>query len=246
VISIRVGGDPALRFLKGGPSCWNGLSSPTELHLAARSLEEHDELGGNLHRRVPAQILLDKRQSEIETGGDARGSADRSIADIERIGLNPDFGKRRRELIGDRPMSGDMASVQEASGGEQKGAAADRSVASRPGRLAAQPSDKRRRRKNVGRVQAAGDKERINPIGRRIVNCPVWKETDARGASHRPLLRADHNEPIARFRNLQVRFGEHIERAADIEQLHARHSDNRNRCEPSARVAFRRKMSEFV
>jgi hypothetical protein len=43
-MGIRVGGDPPLHFLQGGPAGRNGLSPPAELHLAAGSLEEHDEL----------------------------------------------------------------------------------------------------------------------------------------------------------------------------------------------------------
>src|ERR1700759_5031959 len=104
---MRVSGDPALHFLKGGPACWHGPSSSAELHLAAGSLEEHNELRSNLHRHVAAEILLDKSQSEVETGGDARCGANPPVADIERIRLDPDPGKRCRESIGDRPMSRD-------------------------------------------------------------------------------------------------------------------------------------------
>src|ERR1700759_1869068 len=122
---MRVSGDPALHFLKGGPACWHGPSSSTELHLAAGSLEEHNELRSNLHRHVATEILLDESESEVETGGDARCGANPPAADIERIRLDLDLGKRCRESIGDRPMSRDAAPVQEPSGGEQKGAATD-------------------------------------------------------------------------------------------------------------------------
>jgi hypothetical protein len=127
------------------------------------------------HRHVTPQILLD----EIEAGGDSCRGPDRSIADIQRIGLDPDFRKCCRETIRDRPMRRDIPPVEEPGASEQEGTAADRSVASRSGRLAAQPSYKRWRRSNVGRVRAAGDDKRVNSIRSRIVNCPVWKEAYA-------------------------------------------------------------------
>ena len=107
MISIGVGGDPPLHLLKSGSPGWNGLASPTEDCIwPPGRLKNMTSCAATLHRDdLPAQILLDKSQGEIETGGDARrgqcGSVHRGR--IERIELSPDFERRRGELIGDPP-----------------------------------------------------------------------------------------------------------------------------------------------
>jgi hypothetical protein len=68
-----------------------------ELRLAARSLEEDDEVACHGQGRGTAQILFHQRQRQIDAGRYARRRPDRTITHEDRVALDP----RGREAPGE-------------------------------------------------------------------------------------------------------------------------------------------------
>ena len=71
----RVGGDEALHLLQHRAARRQRCALAAKLHLAPGPLKEHDELARHFHGGVAPQILLHKRQRQVEASGDARGAS---------------------------------------------------------------------------------------------------------------------------------------------------------------------------
>ena len=64
MLEFRIRRDPALDLLQYRTS-GGRLALAAELELAARALEEHDQLCGDAPRDLAAEIFLDQRERQI-------------------------------------------------------------------------------------------------------------------------------------------------------------------------------------
>ena len=65
MLEFRIRRDPALDLLQYRTSGGARLALAAELELAARALEEHDQLCGDAPRDLAAEIFLDQRERQI-------------------------------------------------------------------------------------------------------------------------------------------------------------------------------------
>ena len=138
-----------------------------ELRLAARALQEDDEMAGHRQGELAAEILLDQRQRQIDSGGDAGRGPDVAVADEDRIGLQVHGGKAAGEFGAAPPVRHGATAIEQAGGGQQEGAAADRRGPPRRLRPRLDPADQLP--VLAGRIDAgaAGDDQRVQGPARR-------------------------------------------------------------------------------
>jgi hypothetical protein len=97
------------------------LHQPRELRLAARPSLMHDELLRGVACDLRAEIVLDEREREVDTGRDARGGPDLAIADEDAIGLECHVRIAPPEMLRAAPVRRRAAAVQPSGLGQEKG-----------------------------------------------------------------------------------------------------------------------------
>ena len=63
-------GDPLLHLAQRRAPRQLSLQLGAELRLAARAAQEHHQVPGDVQRRLPADVLLDQRQGQVDARGD--------------------------------------------------------------------------------------------------------------------------------------------------------------------------------
>src|SRR5260370_10260216 len=80
------------------------LEQGAELRLAARALEEDDEMARHAQGDRAAEILLDQSQRQVDAGGAAGRGPDLSLAQEDRVGLDDDSRVAPLQRIAGPPM----------------------------------------------------------------------------------------------------------------------------------------------
>ena len=81
---------------------------------------DHQGLGG-LARDILPQILCDERQGKVDPRRDARRGPDRSLADKDAVGLDPDLGIALLQFSAAGPVCGGALAVQQTGLSQQLG-----------------------------------------------------------------------------------------------------------------------------
>lgn len=185
--------------------------------------QEHDQVAGDGQCRVPAQVLLDQGEGEIDARGDTGRGGDGSVADVDRVRVDLDGGMVAGEFRAVRPVRGGPATVQEARLGEQDraGAHGDQSLRARPVR--AQPVGHTRVR--TARARAAGDEERVR--GGRVGEGRVRYDGQAAGGAHRAAVQGGRTDAIGP-RGLRFGARENLHGAGDVEALDVVEEDHQD------------------
>ena len=191
-----------------------------KLRLPARALQEDDEMAGHRQGELAAEILLDQRQRQIDSGGDAGRGPDVAVADEDRVGLQAHGGKASGEFGAAPPVRHGATAIEQAGGRQQKGAAADRRGPPRRLRPRLDPADEFS--VLAGRIDAgaAGDDQRVQ--GHARGGEFAGRETQAGRCRHQRSV--GHHDGIVGARtpaceNEIVGRGEDLERPGDVEQL---------------------------
>lgn len=71
---------------------------------------------GDGEGHVPAQVLLDQGEGEVDAGGDTGGGGDLTVADVDGVGVDLDGRVGTGERGAVRPVGRGAAAVQEARG----------------------------------------------------------------------------------------------------------------------------------
>src|SRR5262249_5393283 len=95
------------------------LQERTKLSLPARTAEKDYHKARNQPRNFPAQIFLDHRQCQIDARSYPARSIDIAIADIDKIGFDPERGVCGGEMFAICPMRCNTAVVQQTCGGKK-------------------------------------------------------------------------------------------------------------------------------
>ena len=170
-VLVEVPGDPALqvaqRALGGGPCAQPGA----ELRLAARAVQEDDEVAGDAQRGLGTVVVLDERQGEVDARGHAGRGPDVAVADPDRLAVDLDPRMAARERVAPCPVRRGAAAVEQARLGEHERTRAHRRHAARPRRRRAHVVDRLGRR--GARALATGDEQRVERprAGRERLRC---------------------------------------------------------------------------
>src|SRR5215470_17453942 len=85
------------------------------------------------------EIFLDKREREIDTGGDSGGRIERAILDIQGVSLNLQLRKTRSEIGSESPVGRHISSIHQSRRSNPISASADAGDATRLSCLAPHP-----------------------------------------------------------------------------------------------------------
>lgn len=219
VILGRTGGHPALDFLQGRAP--DGSADPTtaELHLAAATLEEHDEMGRDPTRELGAEILLHKSQREIEPGRDPGRRPQRAVEQADRIRLNDGFGISLGQSFRHGPVRRDPTAVQQARLAEEKGSTADRAVAPGVNRDPSEPIQQIGPNVQIPNSWRPGDQEGVEGGRRPLRRDEIHHQPASRRGDDRTGLRSDNGKVIDVAAALSVCLSENIKGPGDIEEL---------------------------
>src|SRR5260370_37926600 len=83
-----------------------------ELGLTTRAPNEQDEVAGHLKGRAWTEILLDERQREIDSGGDAGRGVDIAVAHEDRVRIDLDRRVSAGEGVARGPVRRRAAAVE--------------------------------------------------------------------------------------------------------------------------------------
>ncbi len=111
-----------------------------ELRLAARAAQEDHQVPGDGQRRLPAHVLLDQRQRQVDARGDPGRGDDGAVPDIDGLRVDDHLGKLSFERAGIGPVRGHAASGQQPGPGKQEGSRAHRGDPPRPWGILPQPA----------------------------------------------------------------------------------------------------------
>jgi hypothetical protein len=175
-------------------------------------------------RQDTPRVLLHQRQCQIDRGGHAGRSPDRTVAHEDRVRLHPDGRIAPGELGTMHPVRRRAPAFQQACRGEQEGAGADRSGSPRPPRPCPHPAQQRPIGGGRMDTRTAGDQQRVERRPRRRQS--RGHEPQPGGGGHDWSGRRHHARRIERRlavpRRKLVGGGEDLQRPGDVEQLHPR------------------------
>jgi cell division septum initiation protein DivIVA len=179
-----------------------------------------------------AEDDLDEREREVHAGGDAGGGPDGLVAHVDRLRVDAHARVLALELVRGGPVGGGAAPVEQPGAGEQEGAGADGGGAPGGGGGAGDPVDERAVVDRVAVPGAAGDDQRVDRLGR-AAEAGVRDDAEAAGGWQRPAVAAEHADLVAALAatggfDQLLCAGEHLERARDVEALHAWVGDDRD------------------
>jgi hypothetical protein len=197
VCQAGMGRDPALYFLQAGSAHWGCLASATELQLTAGALEEHHQLRCHSQSDFASEVLLYKRESEVQPGGDAGGGPNTSVTYVNGVRVDGHLRKGLCEALGNRPVCGHSAAIQQAGGREYEGAAADGAIASQVRGGLAEPFENAGVRRYIRGVRAACDQQGVEFLATAaFADRGVGQESDAGGAADRAGTAGDDLQPV--------------------------------------------------
>lgn len=84
-----------------------------ELSLRARATVIDEQVSRRSLRYSDAEVLLDEREREVNSGGYTAGGVDVSVLHVNLVAVHPDFGERAPQLSGRLPVSGRLAAIQQ-------------------------------------------------------------------------------------------------------------------------------------
>jgi hypothetical protein len=194
---------------------------------------------GDVQRRVPAQVVLDQGQRQVDPGGDPGGGGDVPVGDEDRVRVDGDLGEPGRERGAVGPVGGDPAPVEQARLGQQERAGADRDQPPGAGAVRAQPADQVRI--GVPRALAARHEQHIRAAFV-LAEAFIGREAQPAGGSHRVAARAGGTDlvrgPVCAVGSRgamvpaglpAVGSGEHLQRAGHVQALHPVEQDDQDR-----------------
>jgi hypothetical protein len=97
--------------------------------LIARTAQKEDNFPSDVGCDSLTEILLDKRQRQVDSCTDTRRRVDLAIADIDRISLNPQMSMTFYEFIDMAPVCRDTSSIKHPRSSKNECAGAYRSHA---------------------------------------------------------------------------------------------------------------------
>ena len=131
------------------------------------------------------------RSSPAVTPAAVRSAA---VADMDRVLVDVNGGIAQRQLLGDRPMGGDAPPVEQSRRGQAECAAAHRAEAPRCRRVPSQPVDHSAVGRDVRRVRASGDQQRVDRLQIRVdADDVIGHQPHPRRTADRARLGRDHD-----------------------------------------------------
>ncbi len=211
-------GDPGLDLPQRSALGELGGQLRAELRLVAGAAEEHHQVPGDLQRGVPAQVLLDQGEREVDPRSDPGRGGDGPVTDEDRLGVHRGLREPPRERVAVRPVGDDPPSGQQPRLGEQEGPGADRDDPLGGRRQLGDPADQL----GIGREGAgsAGHQQGARrPAQAQVL---VGQQPQPAGRPHRPAAERGGPDPV-RLRDARGRAGpgEHLRRTGHVEALHS-------------------------
>ncbi len=123
-------------------------------------------MAGDRQRQVATEVLLDQGKGEVHAGGDAGGGPDRTVIDVDRLGVDVDLWVAAGQLRGGGPVGGGAAAVEQAGGGQGEGAGADGGYAACAAGTQSDPVQCRAVAAERVAAGATGDDQSVNRKGR--------------------------------------------------------------------------------
>src|SRR5947207_2728977 len=234
-VAVEVIGDPGLKLAQRLAVRRLHRELGAELRLAARPLEEHDQLARDAERELPSVILLDERQRQVHAGGDAGGRVHGAVADEDGIALDGERGVAARELVASPPVGGHAPAVEQPGLREEERPATHRGEAADAGRHAREPAEQAAVAHRVRHAAPAGDEQRVDATPD-VADRAVGDELHARRAHDRARtagqdLRRVGGAPAIR------RLREHLEWPGDVQDLDVGERDDGDPPRSSVRPA---------
>ncbi|ARX87808.1 hypothetical protein SMD44_07290 [Streptomyces alboflavus] len=202
-----------------------------ELRLVAGAAQEHDEVARDGQRRVPAQVLLDEGERQVDARRDARRGRHVPVPYVDGVGVHVDLRVVPGECVAVRPVGRRATAVEQAGAGEQDGPGADRDqplgercVGPQPGDqgLVLVPGARAARHQDGVRHRGAGPSRVLGERGVRDQREPARRPHGGAvegGGAH--LVRRGVGVGVARSR-------EHLGGARDVEALDAVEEDDQD------------------
>ncbi|CAM5496372.1 hypothetical protein SNARM312S_03373 [Streptomyces narbonensis] len=227
-VAAGVLGDPLLEVAQRLPVGGLGGQLDAELGLVARAAQEDDQMAGDGEGDVPAEVLLDQGEREVDAGGDAGGGGEAAVPDEDGVRVHVDLRIAAGEVVAGDPVGRHPVPVEESGLGEEQRPGADGDQASGPRGVRAQPVDEGR----VGRPGplAARDDEGVRrAVGDRLFEGGVGEQAQSALGADRPAVEGGGPEGVrGRVAGGAAGTGEHLEGAGDVEALHVVEEDDEN------------------
>lgn len=184
--------DPLLDLTERfAPGCLRGQLR-AELGLVAGASEKDDEVPGDGQCRVPAVVLLDQGEREIDARGDSGGGGELPVPHEDRIRVDVHGGVRPGQVVADGPVRGDPMAVQQSGRGEQQCPRADGDDALGARGVLAQPVGQPG--VGVAGAPAAGDQQGVRVVG--IGQGAVRDEGEAAGGTDGGTVDGGRTDPV--------------------------------------------------
>ena len=133
-VVARVLGDPLLDLAQWLALGGLGGELRAELGLVARAAQEDDEVAGDGEGDVPAEVLLDQGEREVDARGDPGGRGDLSVAYEDRVRVDLDGRVVAGQLVAVRPVGGRPAAVEQPASASSSAPVQTETSARRAGR----------------------------------------------------------------------------------------------------------------
>ncbi|MNO90455.1 hypothetical protein D3C76_819680 [compost metagenome] len=228
VVQCRVGGHVTLQPLQCRTPDRRRPTLPAELQLPARPLEVHHQVPGNLLGNIPPQVFFHQGQRQVQPGRYPRSGTQVAVMHLNGVGIH----LHPRVTLGQRlrhgPMGGHTPVIQQPGSRQGKRPRAHRAVTPASARALPQPVENAGAQVLLGSLRRAGDQQGVD--GFQVFADPAVGDQARTGRAHqRPRFASQQQQAIGVTAGLAVGFGEHIERAAGIQQLYAGHGQDGDR-----------------
>lgn len=214
-------GDPVLdlaqRFATGRLSGELG----TELGLVPGSAQKDHQVTRHREGHLPAVVLLDERECEVDARGDPGGGGEPTVAYEDRLGVDLDGRIGARQVVADVPVGGHPVPVQLSGRGEEQGAAADGDEPFGARAVQAQPVDEAGG--GVAGALTARDEEGVGCRG--VGEAAVGDQHETAGRTHRRTVQRGGAQLVRDLREPRG-TGEDLQGPGDIEALDAVEEDD--------------------
>lgn len=204
------------RFHRRAGRCrWLGVDD--ELGLAALPFERHHRQPGRVRGDGRAVVPADHVQAHVEGRGRARRGEELAVVDIEDVRVDGHRGVQGRQVPGREPVGRGAQSVQQAGGGQDEGADADRGD---PGAVRGRGAQclGHTGRQRSGGVLGPGQDDRVR-LGQRLQPVRGAQRERARVDLPARLDRTDP-DPVRRPTVRQARPAEGVDRGGEVERDH--------------------------
>jgi hypothetical protein len=222
-VGAGVFGDPLLDLAQRLAPRGLGGQLGAELGLVAGPAQEHHQVPGDGEGGLPAEVLLDQGERQVDAGGDARGRGDVAVTDEDGIGVDVDGRVVAGQGVAVGPVRGGAAAVEQSGVREQHGAGADGDQPLGARSVSAQPVGQPR----IGPAGSlpAGHQQRVRL--RRVGQGPVRYDGQAAAGADGGAVHRGGAQPVAP-RGVLLGAREDLHGAGDIEALHVVEEDDEN------------------